>query len=81
MIDKHIGPVEVRPNILRDQTAPNTLRSQSGAGFAGKQDLNSGGGKAAPGRPLARPQLRVWVFVALAVLAVFVALSLLNGTP
>jgi hypothetical protein len=81
MIDKHTGPVEVRPNILRDQTAPNTLRSQAGPGSAGKQDLNSGGGRAAPRRPLARTQLPPLVFVALAVLVVFVALYLLGGTP
>ena len=80
MIDRPTGPVVVRPNILRDQTAPNTLRSQSGPGSAGKQDLN-GGGKAAPRRPLARPQLRVWVYVALAVLAVLVTLYLLTRTP
>jgi len=30
---------------------------------------------------VARPQLRVWVYVALAVLVVFVALYLLSGTP
>jgi len=81
MINKQTGPVVVRPNILRDQTAPNTLRSQFGAGSAGKQDLNSGGGKAAPRRPLARPQLRLWVYVALAVLVVLIALYLLTGTP
>jgi hypothetical protein len=81
MIDKHTGPAEVRPNILRDQTVPNTLRSQTGPGSAGTQDLNSGGGKAAPRRPLARPPLGAWVYVALAVLVVFVALFLLNGTP
>ena len=81
MIEKHTRPVEVRPNILRDQTAPNTLRSQTGLGSAGKQDLNSGGGKAAPRRPLARPQLALWVYVALAVLVVFVVLYLLGGTP
>jgi hypothetical protein len=80
VIDKPLGPVEVRPNVLRDQTAPNTLRSQSGAGSAGNQDLNSGGGRAAPRRSLARPQLRPWVFVALAVLVVFV-LYLLGGMP
>ncbi|MDR3472532.1 MAG: hypothetical protein P4M09_12705 [Devosia sp.] len=81
MIDKQTGPVEVRPNILRDQTAPNTLRSQAGPGSGGKQDLNSGGGKAAPRRPMARPQLGVWVFVALALLVVLIALYLLGGTP
>ena len=81
MIDRPTGPVVVRPNILRDQTAPNTLRSQSGPGSADTQDLNSGGGKAAPRRPLARPQLRVWVYVALAVLAVLATLYLLTRTP
>ena len=81
MIDKHTGPAEVRPNILRDQTAPNTLRSQTGPGSDGKQDVNSGGGKAAPRKPLARPQLSPWVYVALAVLVVFIVLYLLNGTP
>ena len=81
MINKQTGPVVVRPNILRDQTAPNTLRSQSGPGSADTQDLNRGGGKAAPRRPLARPQLRVWVYVALAVLAVLATLYLLTRTP
>jgi hypothetical protein len=80
MINKQTGPVVVRPNILRDQTAPNTLRSQSGPGSADTQDLNSGGGKATPRGPLARPQLRVWVYVALAVLAVLVLLYLLTRT-
>ena len=81
MIDRPTGPFVVRPNILRDQTAPNTLRSQSGPGPVDTQDLNSRGGKAAPRRPLARPQLRVWVYVALAVLAVLVTLYLLTRTP
>jgi hypothetical protein len=81
MIDRPTGPVVVRPNILRDQTAPNTLRSQSGPGPVDTQDLNSRGGKAASRRPLARPQLRVWVYVALAVLAVLVTLYLLTRTP
>ncbi len=80
MIDRNIGPVEVRPNVLREQSAPNTLRSQSGAGSDGIQNLNSGGGRAAPRRSVARPQLRLWVYVALAVLVVFVV-YLLGGTP
>jgi hypothetical protein len=80
MIDRRIGPIEAQPNILRDQTVPNTLRSQSGAGSAGMQDLNSGGGRAAPHGARARPQLRLWVYVALAVLAVAVALFLLGVT-
>jgi len=81
MIDKQSGPLEVQPNTLRDQRAPNTFRSQAGPATVGRQDLNSGGGKAAPPRRVARPQLRLWVYVALAVLVVVVALYLLNGTP
>ena len=81
MMDKQTGPLEVRPNTLRDQRSPNTFRNQSGPGPAGGQDLNSGGGKAAPPRRMARPQLRLWVYLALAVLVVFVALYLLSGTP
>jgi hypothetical protein len=81
MMDKPLGPLEVRPNTLRDQTAPNTLRSQAGPGSAGRHDLNSGGGTASPRRSLVRPQLRLWVYVALAALVVVVALHLLNGTP
>jgi len=80
VIDKPLGPAEVQPNVLRDQMAPNTLRSQSGAGSVGNQDLNSGGGRAAPHGARARPQLRLWVYVALAVLAVVVALFLLGVT-
>jgi hypothetical protein len=81
MTYKQTGPLEVRPNILRDQTAPNTLRSQTGPGSGGKLDLNSGGGKATPPTRMARPQLHLWVYMALAVLVVFVALYLLSGTP
>ncbi len=81
MIDKPTGPAEVRPNTLRDQRSPNTLRRQSGPGSADTQGLNSGGGKAAPRRPVARPQLRPWVYVALAVLVVLVTLYLLTRTP
>jgi hypothetical protein len=80
MIDRRIGPVEAQPNILRDQTVPNTLRSQSGAGSAGTQDLNSGGGTAAPHGARARPQVRLLVYVALAVLAVVVVLLFLSAT-
>jgi hypothetical protein len=81
MMDKQTGPLEVRPNTLRDQRSPNTFRNQSGPGPAGGQDLNSGGGKVAPRRPMARPQLRGWVYVALAVLVVLVTLYLLTRTP
>jgi len=81
MTHKQTGPLEVRPNTLRDQTAPNTLRSQSGPGSAGKQDLDSGGGKAAPPARMARPPLRLWLSVVVVVLAVLVTLYLLTRTP
>ena len=81
MINKQTGPVDVRPNTLRDQTAPNTLRSQTGPGSGDKLDLNSGGGKATPPTRMARPQLHLWVYMALAMLVVLVSLLLLNGTP
>ena len=81
MTYQQTGPLEVRPNTLRDQAAPNTFRSQTGPGTVGRQDLNSGGGNAAPPGRVARPQLRLWVYMALAVLVVFVALYLLPGTP
>jgi hypothetical protein len=78
---KQTGPLEVRPNSLRNQAVPNTFRNQAGPGPVGRQDLNSGGGKAAPPKRVARPQLRLWVSVALAVMVVVVALYLLNGPP
>ena len=81
MIERHTGPIEVQPNTLRDQRVPNTFRSQSGPGSAGKHDLNRSGGQAAPRRPLAWPQLLVWASVALVVLAVLVTLYLLTRTP
>ena len=54
MTYKQSGPDEVRPNTLRDQAAPNTFRSQTGPGTVGRQDLNSGGGNAAPPGRVAR---------------------------
>jgi hypothetical protein len=78
---KQTGPLEVQPNTLRDQRAPNSFRSQAGPATVGRQDLNSGGGNAGPPERVARPQLRLWVYLALAVLVVVVALYLLNGTP
>lgn len=81
MTDKPPGPLEVRPNTLRDQTAPNTFRQKVMPGAVGRRDFNRGGGNAAPPRRIAGPQLPPWVFVAVGVVAVFVVLYLLNGTP
>ena len=81
MTYKPTGPLEVQPNTLRDQRAPNTFRSDAGPAAVGGQDLTSGGGNAGAPMRAARAQLRLWVYVALAVLGVVVALGLLSGTP
>ena len=81
MTNRQTAPLGVQPNTLRDQRVPNTFRSQAAPATVGGQDLNSGGEVAGPHRRVARPQLRLWVYVALAVLGVVVALNLLGGTP
>ncbi len=82
MTERQTGPVEVRPNTLQQgQSEPNTFRSQTGSGTAARQYLNAGGGNAAPPRRLAVLQLPLQVYVAIAVLLVFVAVYLLIGAP
>jgi len=81
MTDKRAGPLEVRPNTLLDERTSNAFRNGAAPGTVGRQDRNSGGGKAASRRHMARPHLRLWVYVALAVLAVVVALYLQSGAP
>jgi hypothetical protein len=81
MTNKQTGPLEVRPNTLRDQSAPNTFRRKAGSGPVDRQVLNRGGGNAGPPRRVARPGLRPWVYVALAVLVVVIALYVLGGMP
>ncbi len=79
MTNQQGGPGDVRPNTLRDQRAPNTFRNQAVAGAGGERDLNAGGGNAGPRRRATR--LPLWVYAALVVVAVFVALYLLNALP
>ena len=74
------GSSEVRPNTLRDQRTPNTFRRQAAPGAAGGQDLNSGGGTAAPRLRSARRRLPLWVYLAIAVVVVYVALLVLSST-
>jgi hypothetical protein len=81
MTYKQPGPTEVRPNTLQGQSAPNTFRSQSGPGTYGRQELNSGGGNAGPLTSRVRPQIRVLLYVALAILVVVVALVVLSTAP
>jgi hypothetical protein len=72
------GSPEVRPNTLRDQRAPNTFRSQGGP-EGGRQDLNSGGGTAAPRLRSARRRLPLWVYLAVAVVVVCIAMLVLSS--
>jgi hypothetical protein len=81
MTDKQTGPVEVRPNTLQGQSRPNTFRNRISSGTVGRQYLNSGGGNMAPPRRPFLPELPLRLFVALAVLLVFVALYLMSGGP
>ncbi len=82
MTGKPNGPVEVRPNTLRDQMPPNTFRAASAPRQAGgRQDVNRGGGSMAKRPVVARPQVPLWVYVALGVVAVVIALYLLRGMP
>jgi type VI protein secretion system component VasF len=75
------GSPEVRPNTLRDQRTPNTFRSQAGPGAAGAQDLNSGGGPAAPRLRSDRRRVPIWVYLLIAVVVVYVALLVLSSAP
>jgi hypothetical protein len=78
MMDKQIGPVQAQPNTLRDQRVPNTFKGSTGPGGpASTRDLNSGGGNTAPSRRATLPQQTLWVYVAVAVVAVVLALFLL----
>ncbi len=80
MTDKQTGSFEVRPNTLKGQSVPNTFGTQIDSGAAARQYLNSGGGNMAPPRRSALPQLALRVYVAVALLLVFVALYVLTGT-
>jgi len=80
MTSQQTGPTDVRPNTLRDQTVPNTFRSQIGPDPADRRGLNSGGGREMlPGRRV-RPRIPGWVLLTAAVLAILIIGSLLNGT-
>ena len=81
MTDKQVGPTEVRPNTLKGQSVPNTFGTRVDSASGARQYLNSGGGNMAPPSRLALPQVALRVYVAIAVLLIFVALYLLTGTP
>ncbi len=96
MTYRQTGPVEVRPNTLRDQRPPNTFHTRPGeaspggpagpVGQAGPNRLRVGAGGARSKRTprpamVARPGLSRWTFVVLALLAFVVIAFLLNGAP
>lgn len=73
--------VEVRPNTLRDQSAPNTFRTSGPPASARGQRPARGVPRATPVQRLTRPRAPTWVYLVLLGLALFVALYLLSGTP
>ncbi len=88
MTYRQTGPVEVRPNTLRDQTPPNTFRTRPVvASQDGRVDQNRLGAGVARSRrtsrpgSAARPGLSPVVYVAMALLVFILVLYLLNGAP
>ena len=90
MTYRQTGPVEVRPNTLRDQRPPNTFRTKPGtaspdaARYQNRLRIGVGGARSKrtprPG-PVARPGLSRWMYVALALLGFVVVMYLINGAP
>ncbi len=93
MTYRQTGPVEVRPNTLRDQRPPNTFHTTpsgatpgGGAGPVGPNRLRVGTGGARSKRTprpgmAARPGISPWTYIALALLAFVIVVYLLNGAP
>ncbi len=88
MTYRQTGPVEVRPNTLRDQTPPNTFRTRPGAatpdGTGGPNRLRVGAARSKrTSRPgsAPRPGLSPLVYLAAALLGFIVVMYLLNGAP
>jgi len=81
MTGKPDGRVEVRPNTLRDQMAPNTFRTASAPRRPDGPLAMPGGGGQGRRRMVARPQPPRWAYVALGVLAIVIALYLMQGMP
>ena len=81
MTGKPTGNLEVRPNTLRDQMAPNTFRAATPPRRPDRSQAPTGPGS---GRQRLRPmavQTPRWVYVALGVVAIVIALFLLQGMP
>lgn len=79
---KQPGSVVVRPNTLRDQTAPNMFSPRIAPGTpAGNQASTSGAPSAAAPTPLTKRRLPVWVLAAAIALVLILAVYLLSPTP
>lgn len=83
---KQTGPVEVRPNTLRDQRVPNTFRvsTASGApagGPPGGSRATTGTAPSAPKRAVRLPQIPLWAYLLAVLFVVFVVSFLLNEAP
>ena len=81
MTTKRTGTVESRPNVLHNETAPNTLRGLATTPRAGTAANIFGGLRVAlPVRPAPR-QVPVRMLVAAFVLALILTFFLLRGSP
>lgn len=81
MADRPAGPVEVRPNILRGQSVPNTFRSGVGDEAGPIQSLNRGGGTMAAANRGPGSLVPIRAIMVLVVVLIFVGLYLLTGSP
>jgi len=81
MTGKPDGRVEVRPNTLRDQMAPNTFRTAEAPRRPDRRRATTGTGRRGSRPVVALPQTPRWAYVALGVLAIVIALYLMQGIP
>jgi hypothetical protein len=84
MTGRRPGSPEVQPNTLSDERAPNTFRIDGTSGplpaprQLPAQGRDQGDANRPPRRRWALPPLRVWVWVALVIAGIYIALRILN---
>ncbi len=81
MTGKPNGRVEVRPNTLRDQMAPNTFRAAPAPRRPDAPQTAAGSGGRRRRSMVARTQTPRLVYVGLGLLAIVIALYLMQGMP